>query len=111
MLLRHISNGCIIACQSGKGCKLGSAVPHRHPRMMLRLVVWQIDNIVVIIHCPLSIINYLSLVSSYLFVTFLGCGTFLEVQASEDGVLAETLLDFQLCLLHPPLLVKFGLLF
>ena len=49
--------------------------------------------------------------SSYLFVALLGCGTFLEVQASKNGVLAETLLNFQLCFLHPPLLVKFGLLF
>ena len=49
--------------------------------------------------------------SSYLFVALLGSGTFLEVQTSEDGILAETLLDFQLCLLHPALFVKFGLLF
>ena len=49
--------------------------------------------------------------SSYLFVALLGSGTFLEVQTSEDGILAETLLDFQLCLLHPALFIQFGLLF
>ena len=49
--------------------------------------------------------------SSYLFVTLLGRCTFLEVQTSEDGVLAETLFDFQLCLLHSTLLVKLGLFF
>ena len=35
--------------------KLGCTVPHRHPRMMLWLVMWQIDDIVVMIHyalCP-----------------------------------------------------------
>ena len=49
--------------------------------------------------------------STHLFVALLGCGTFLEVQASEDGILAETLLDFQLCLLHTTLFVKLGLFF
>ena len=47
--------------------------------------------------------------SSYLFVALLGSGTFLEVQTSKDGILAETLFDFQLCLLHPALLVELGL--
>ena len=49
--------------------------------------------------------------SSYLFVTFLGCGSFLEVQASEDGVLSETLFDLQLGLLHTAFFIKLGLLF
>ena len=89
---------------------------------MLRLVVRQIDDIVVVVidfvrlghsseldgsRCSIGS----CLVSSYLFVTFLGCGSFLEVQASEDGVLAETLFDFQLCLLHSAFFIKLGLLF
>jgi hypothetical protein len=32
--------------------------------------------------------------SSYLFVALFGRGTFFEVQASKDGILAETLFDF-----------------
>ena len=48
--------------------------------------------------------------SSYLFITFFGCCTLLKVQTSEDGVLAETLFDFQLSFLHSTLFVKFGLL-
>ena len=102
----RIFDSLFIACQCGKGRKLGCTVPHRHPRMMLWLVMWQIDDIVVISHN-----SQLSLVSSYLFIAFLGCGTFLKVQTSEDGVFAETFLDFQLCLLHPPLLIQLGLLF
>ena len=49
--------------------------------------------------------------SSYLFVSLLGRCTFLEVQTSEDGILTESLLDFQLCLLHTTLFVKLGLFF
>ena len=84
--------------------------------MMLWLVMWQINDIVVILHFQFSIINSqlanaLRLMSSYLFVALLGCGTFLKVEASKDGIFAETLLDFQLCLLHPALLVELGLLF
>ena len=47
--------------------------------------------------------------ASYLFVAFLGGGTLLEVQPSEDGVLAVTLFDLQLCFLHPTFFVAFGL--
>ena len=50
MLLCRFPYRSIIACQCGKGRKLGSTVPHRHPWMMLRLVVWKIDDIVVISH-------------------------------------------------------------
>ena len=49
------ADGIIIAGQCSKGRKLGCTVPHRHPRMMLWLVMWQIDDIVVMIHyalCP-----------------------------------------------------------
>ena len=42
---------------------------------------------------------------SYLPVALAGSGTLLEVQASQDGVLAETLLDGQLCFLHAPFLL------
>ena len=48
--------------------------------------------------------------SSNLFVALLGRGTFLEVETTEDGVLAETLFDFQLCFLHAAFLVESGLL-
>ena len=43
--------------------------------------------------------------SSYLLITFFDSGTFLEIQTSEDGVLAETLFYLQLCFLHPALFV------
>ena len=75
------SHGC-------EGCKLSGTGCHRHPRMALRLVMRQVDDIVVISHNSL-----LSSVSSYLVVTLPGRCTLLEVQASQDGVLAETLLD------------------
>ncbi len=112
--LLGILNGIFKASQCGKGRKLGCTVPHRHPRMMLWLVMWQIDDIVVMIHSQFSIFNSQlssSLVPSYLFVALFGSGTFLEVQTSKDGILAETLFDFQLYLLHPALLVELGLLF
>ena len=48
--LPRVPNGIFIAFQCGKGRKLGCTVPHRHPRMVLWLVMWQIDNIVVIIY-------------------------------------------------------------
>ena len=48
--------------------------------------------------------------SSYLFVTVLGCGPLRVVETTEDGVLAKALLDFQLHLLHAALLVHTGLL-
>ena len=48
--------------------------------------------------------------SSYLFVTVFGGGSFLVVQATEDGVLAKAVLDFQLGLLQAAFLVKAGLL-
>ena len=54
-LTARFLNGCIIASQCGKGRKLGCTVPHRHPWMMLWLVMWQIDDIVVIVGhalCP-----------------------------------------------------------
>ena len=53
--LCRILDGIFVTGQCGKGCKLGCSVPHRHPRMMFRLIVWQIDNIVVIVShalCP-----------------------------------------------------------
>ena len=46
------------------------------------------------------------MVSSNLFVAFLCRCSFLEVESSENGILAETLFDFQLCFLHPSLLVE-----
>ena len=105
-LLCRILDGIIIACQCGEGSKLGCSTPHRHLRMFLGNMMRQIDYIVVIhiyyfqIYYLLSICLFgdlpvrmqivnckssnckLLVVSSYLSVTFLGCGTFLEVQAA-----------------------------
>ena len=39
-------DGSIIAGQCGEGSKLGCTVPHRHPRMMFWLVMWQIGDVV-----------------------------------------------------------------
>ena len=47
--------------------------------------------------------------SSYLFVALYGGGTLVEVQAFENGVLAETLFDFQLGFLHTAFLVACSL--
>ena len=49
--------------------------------------------------------------SSYLFVTVFGGGSFREVKSTEDGVLAKALLDFKLCLLQSSFLIQTGLFF
>ena len=99
-----------MASHGGKGCKLRGTVPHRHLRMALRHVMWQVNDIVVIIHFQCLMFNFLRLVSSYLFVAVFGSGPLREVESTEDGVLAKALLDFQLCLLQAALLVQTGLL-
>ena len=55
ILLCRLLDGLFIARQGSKGSKLGSTVPRRHLRMTLRYMMWQVDDIVVIIHFQLSI--------------------------------------------------------
>ena len=95
VFLAFLPDSGIVACNSGEGCELSGTGSHRHPWMALRLVVRQVDDVIVFSHnSQLSTLNsQLSPVSSYLVVAFLGCCTLLEVQASQDGILAETLLD------------------
>ena len=49
--------------------------------------------------------------SSYLVIAFLGGGSLLEVESSQDGILAEAPFYRYLCLLNAVLLVEFGFSF
>ena len=80
-LVNHI----LIPGQGGKRCELGSTVFQRHPRMPQRGVMLHVNYVVVSSHRS-------CFMAAYLAVPVLLCGPFLEVQTSEDGVLAEFLL-------------------
>ncbi len=61
-LLIHFLDGLLIALHGSKGRKLSRTLPHRHLRMPLRHMMWQVDNIVIFSHttakvnqrCPIT---------------------------------------------------------
>ena len=50
VLLCRLPDRLFIASEGSKGGKLSRTVPHRHLRMALRHMMWQVDDIVVITH-------------------------------------------------------------
>lgn len=112
LLQCRIPNGFFVSVECRKRSELGGSLHHRHARMPFRCWMFQVYDILVFaIHNALRHFHHLSFpylrfMPSDLLVTFLGGGSFLKVQTTQNGVLAESLLYRQPGFLQSPFLLE-----